>query len=305
VKVCDKTKLGMEDLLALQQEISIQQSMKGNDHIVQLYDVYNAPLTCYLVMEYMAGGELCESVITSKGYSEKDAMHASAQILKALQFCHERKIAHRDIKLENILLAQCAEKGEGVDHINPSWIKVGDFGFAITPAESHSGLRTSCGTPLYVAPEILMGKSYGYAVDMWSVGVLVYILLCGNPPFRNKDTKQLYRSICSGKLEFRDECWCKISEEAKDFISSLLTLDPSKRLSASAARHHAWFNKVSPQDQDDSRFSSDIIFDTFVQDRLRLFNVKSKLRTAVYTVIAVNKFSSLGIQFKTMMTEIV
>jgi serine/threonine protein kinase len=296
VKVCDKTKLGKEDLLALQQEISILHSLGGHEHIIQLYDVYHDPDKCYLVMEYMAGGELLESVIALKKYSEKKAMLACAQILKALQFCHERKIAHRDIKLENILLTHSVDKEGGVDNIHPSWIKVGDFGFAITPAESHSGLKTRLGSPSYVAPEILMGKSYGYAVDMWSVGVLVYTLLCGYPPFRSKDPEQVKRFIRRCRFEFHDEYWGNVSEEAKDFISSLLTLDPSKRLSASAARKHPWFNRL---------LGSDVIVHTLDQDRLRLFNIKSKLRTAVFTVVAVNKFTSLGIHFHSMLIGIV
>jgi serine/threonine protein kinase len=296
VKVCDKTKLGKEDLLALQQEITILQSLGGHDHIVHLYNVYNDPDKCYLVMEYMAGGALVDSLIKLKTYSERDAMHACAQILKALQFCHERKIAHRDIKLQNILLAHTVYKELGLDNIHPSCIKVCDFGFAITPAESHSGLKTSCGTLEYVAPEILLGKSYGYAVDMWSVGVLVYTLLCGYLPFRSKDPEQLKRFIRRCRFEFHDEYWGKVSEEAKDFISSLLTLDPSKRLSASAARKHPWFNRL---------LVSDVIFHTLDQDRLRLFNIKSKLRTAVFTVVAVNKFTSLGIHFHSMLIGIV
>ena len=297
--MCDKKKLSPEDLIGLQQEISILQSL-GHDHIVRLYDVYNDPNHCYLVLEYMAGGDLIGRIVSLKSYTEHDAIHVCIQIVQALEYCHDQNVAHRDIKLENILLATGVEEEKTADALYTvsSTIKLGDFGFASRLSEG--GFKTQCGTPLYVAPEILKGKKYGCAVDMWSLGVLVYILLCGYPPFHDKDTQKIFKSICSGQVSFHGKYWRNISVEAKEFIKALLTVEPSQRLSAKDARNHAWL--AIPQDS--TTLQSMSLTDINVQERLRIFNVKKKLRAAVYTVIVTNKFTSLGIHLHSALAEL-
>lgn len=297
-----------EDILGLQQEISILQALVGHEHIIRLYDTYMDPIYCFLVLEYMAGGDLIGRIVSLKKYTESDAIHVCRQMVKALEYCHDHKIAHRDIKLENILLAT-TELDESKDEFTITKIKLADFGFAARyPSsgkgvdheqnqpgdEAQGGFKTQLGTPLYVAPEILKGKKYDFSVDMWSLGVLMYILLCGYPPFHNKDTQKLYKLICSGQVTFQGKYWGAISNEAKQFIKALLTTEAKKRLTAKDARSHPWLS--SPQDQS-SLLQSMSLTDVLVQERLRIFNARRKVRAAVYTVIATNKFTSLGIQF--------
>jgi calcium/calmodulin-dependent protein kinase I len=296
IKVCDKGQCSPEDLLGLEQEISILKTLV-HGHIVRLYDTYMDPMNFYLVLEYMAGGDLIGRIVSLKKYTEQDAKHACKQILKALEHCHAQKIAHRDIKMENILLA--TTELEERDELTISNIKLADFGFAarypsIRNGSDEIGFKTQCGTPLYVAPEIIKGKKYNVAVDMWSLGVLMFILLCGYPPFHDKDTQNIFKLIVSGQVKFQEKYWGAISPEAKQFIKALLTVDPSKRLTAKDAKNHPWL--LSSQDPILPTMS---LTDIFVQERLRILHTKAKLRAAVYTVIATNKFTSLGFQFRT------
>jgi serine/threonine protein kinase len=169
-------------------------------------------------------------------------------------------------------------------------IKLADFGFA-KKCPTPESLRTQCGTPGYVAPEILEGVAYGTQADMWSLGVIVYILLGGYPPFIEQNQKELFRRIRKAQYKFHDEYWGQVSTEAKDLIKSLLTVDPKKRLDAGTIiASDKWINagaeKLAEQD-----------LGVNLQE-FKKFNAKRKFKAAVKTVMATQKLTSLGVDFK-------
>jgi calcium/calmodulin-dependent protein kinase I len=141
-------------------------------------------------------------------------------LLEAIKYCHDADIVHRDLKPENLLLT-------GKD--DDASIKLADFGFAKRIEFDSEGLVTACGTPGYVAPEILEGKPYGKTVDIWSIGVITYILLCGYPPFHDDNHNALFKKIKKGKFQFDSPYWDNVSDDAKDLISQMLVVDPEKR----------------------------------------------------------------------------
>mmetsp|Transcript_87845 Transcript_87845/g.250283 ORF Transcript_87845/g.250283 Transcript_87845/m.250283 type:complete len:278 (-) Transcript_87845:401-1234(-) len=180
----------------------------------------------YMVMELCVGGEMFDRIVKKSMYTEDEARKCVAQMADALEYCHGQGIVHRDIKPENLLYAR-PDPDETV--------KIADFGLAhLLKKDEH--LKTACGTPGYVAPEVLTGEGYGTEVDMWSIGVVVYILLCGYPPFYDDSTAILFNMIKKGEYDFNPQYWDAVSDSAKDFISQLLCVDPTARLSASGVK---------------------------------------------------------------------
>lgn len=168
-------------------------------------------------------------------------------------------------------------------------MKIADFGFA-KKVKSPDSLTTQCGTPGYVAPEILEGTPYDVGVDMWSLGVITYILLGGYPPFIEQNQRELFRKIRKGQYEFHDEYWGQVSKDAKDLISSLLTVNPKKRLKANDALNDRW---TTTKESDLANNDLGINLAEF-----KKFNAKRKFKAAVKTVMAANKLNSLGIDFR-------
>jgi len=168
-------------------------------------------------------------------------------------------------------------------------IKIADFGFAKKVLKPNS-LTTQCGTPGYVAPEILEGKPYDTQADMWSLGVIVYILLGGYPPFIEQNQRELFRKIRKGQYEFHEEYWGQVSKEAKSLISKLLTISPSQRLNAEVAIRDSWIGASA------SKLAGKNLKKN--QKELEKFMVRRKFKGAVKTVMAANKLQSLGVDFK-------
>jgi len=285
VKVVHRAKLTREDEIALMDEISVLNEL-NHEHIIRLYDVFEEPKYYYLITEILEGGELFDRIVSKSYYNEKEARDTCRILFEALQYCHQRKIAHRDLKPENLLL---------MSQDDDRMIKIADFGFAkkaVTPCS----LTTQCGTPGYVAPEILEGVPYDTKADMWSLGVIMYILLGGYPPFIESNQKELFRKIRKGQYEFHEEYWSPVSEEAKELIRSLLTVDPSKRLSADAALNNTWIRGIDDKNLEDKDLGKNLA-------AMRAFNAKRKFRSSVQTVMAINKFerlrTSLGTDFRT------
>ena len=189
---------------------------------------------------------------------------------------HSKNVAHRDLKPENLLL---------LSKDDDSAVKIADFGFAKKVYEECS-LTTQCGTPAYAAPEILGGTPYDQRADMWSVGVILYILLGGYPPFAETKLKDLFQKVAKGDYEFHEKYWGSISTEAKDLISSLLTVNPKKRLTARQALKNTWIRL------DDAALERKDLGKNL--KAFTLFNAKRKFRAAVNSVIAVNKLSALA-----------
>lgn len=279
VKCIDRQKLTKEDAIALIEEVAILKEF-DHEHIICLYDFFEESKMYFLVMERMSGGELFDRIVEKHFYNEKEARDVCKILLEAVGYCHKNNVAHRDLKPENLLLV--SEKDD-------EKVKIADFGFAKRVASPNS-LTTQCGTPGYVAPEILEGQSYDTKADMWSIGVILYILLGGYPPFIENDQRKLFRKIRKGDYEFHDEYWGAISEEAKTLIGSLITVDPSQRLTAQEALQNSWIM------EDEEKLLKNDLGNNLTE--FKKFNAKRKFKAAVKSVMAVNKLSSLGIDFQ-------
>jgi len=228
VKRIKKDQVEGDDIKLLLREVQI---MRGLDHpnILKLYEVYESEEEFFLIMELVTGKELFDKIVEKGQYSEKEAANIVRQIVSAVAYLHDHGIAHRDLKPENLLTS-----GDGDSEV----IKIADFGFSKNFGEDK--LKTSCGSPGYVAPEVLTNEDYDNSVDMWSVGVIIYILLCGYPPFYADNAPALFKKIMEVKYDFDDPSWENVSQEAKDLISHLLVKDPSQRYSAKQCADNAW-----------------------------------------------------------------
>ena len=217
VKVLSKKKMKDEDKLSMQTEIDI---LKAMDHpnVVKLLEVFEDERHWCLVMELMQGGEMFDMILEKEQFSEAEARDATRSIVDAISYCHSLGIIHRDIKPENLLLES---KETGI-----SSVKIADFGLAKLLSEEKSTASTTCGTPGYVAPEVLEQKPYGKECDIWSIGVVTFILLSGTPPFYEEDNFALFEQIKKCRYEFDPEIWDLVSDEAKDFIKKILVADP-------------------------------------------------------------------------------
>lgn len=279
IKIVTKSKLTREDEDALKDEIAVLRELQ-HQHIIRLYDVFDEPQYYYLVTEKMSGGELFDRIVQKSYYNEKEARDVCKILFEAIRYCHTHNVAHRDLKPENLLL--CSEQ-------NDSDIKIADFGFA-KKVKAPNSLTTQCGTPGYVAPEILEGVPYDTKADMWSLGVIVYILLGGYPPFIEQNQRDLFRKIRKGQYEFHEEYWGQVSSDAKDLISSLLTVSPSRRLNANESLKNKWISS------DAQKLAAKDLGKNL--NEFKRFNAKRKFKGAVKAVIASNKITSLGENFK-------
>jgi calcium/calmodulin-dependent protein kinase I len=234
VKIIDKKKVEESPQL-LENEITIMKKIH-HKNIVALHAVFDAPDSLIIVMELMQGGELYEKIVEKKHFSEKDASFLMRQVFDALEYLHSIGVVHRDLKLENMLLA----KKDSLD------MKLADFG--LSKLYSGQALQTACGTPFYVAPDILLGTGYGPGVDMWACGVLLYILLSGRLPFHADNDADLFRLIMEGKLVFKSPQFDNISKEAVDLIKHLLVVDPETRYTARQALDHPFIKNYEAVD---------------------------------------------------------
>ncbi|PWA20000.1 hypothetical protein CCH79_00016047 [Gambusia affinis] len=235
---------------SIENEIAVLRRIK-HENIVALEDIYESPDHLYLIMQLgswcsativvythtyhlsrlrVSGGELFDRIVEKGFYTEKDASTLIRQVLDAVNYLHKMGIVHRDLKPENLL------------YFNPqdeSKIMISDFGLSKMEG-SGDVMSTACGTPGYVAPEVLAQKPYSKAVDCWSIGVIAYILLCGYPPFYDENDSKLFEQILKADYEFDAPYWDDISDSAKDFISCLMEKDPSKRFTCEQALRHPW-----------------------------------------------------------------
>eukprot|EP00300_Choanocystis_sp_HF-7_P027869 c33142_g1_i1.p1 GENE.c33142_g1_i1~~c33142_g1_i1.p1 ORF type:complete len:328 (-),score=64.19 c33142_g1_i1:53-1036(-) len=257
--------------------------MSQLDHvgIVKVHEVVRTPTHFVIVMELLRGGELFDRIVARHNYSEQDARVCCRQLLEAIEYMHDHNVVHRDLKPENIIYE---------DESSESPFKLTDFGFAEVMRDKK--LTASCGTPEYVAPEILLGRPYNQAVDMWSFGVITYILLCGYPPFCADDgtDESLYRLIerCSWDSTFSepDSGWEEVSETAKDFIRKLLVKSQRDRLTAKQALEHPWLDISVTNDGLLQRL-------TKVQVSLQAYQATRKFREGILTVVAGNRLRRL------------
>jgi len=276
IKIIVKDELSREDEIGLKDEIDVLKSL-DHKHIIRLFDVFAEQDHYYIVTEKMIGGNLFDRIVQKECYNEKEARDTCEILFQAIGYCHQKKIAHRDLKPENLLLTN-----ESDDSI----IKLADFGFAkkITGPKT---LTTRCGTAEYLAAEVVEGKPYDTQADMWSIGVIVYLLLGGYQPFMEKNERALFKKIRKGEYQFHDEYWGEVSMDAKDLIRNLLVVDPDKRYTSENALECDWIRADS-----DALLTMDL---SRSLDALKLFNAKRKFRAAVSTVVAANRLKSLGL----------
>ncbi|KFZ68844.1 Serine/threonine-protein kinase H1 [Podiceps cristatus] len=212
-------------------ELSVLRRVR-HTNIIQLIEVFETQDRVYMVMELATGGELFDRIIAKGSFTERDATRVLQMVLDGVKYLHTLGITHRDLKPENLLYYH-----PGTD----SKIMITDFGLASARKKGDDCLmKTTCGTPEYIAPEILVRKPYTNSVDMWALGVISYILLSGTMPFEDDNRTRLYRQILKGKYSYSGEPWPSVSNLAKDFIDRLLTVDPSDRMTALQALKHPW-----------------------------------------------------------------
>lgn len=242
VKVIPKAKMttsiAVEDV---RREVKILRALTGHDNLVQFYDAYEDSENVYIIMELCEGGELLDRILSRGGkYSEEDAKAVIVQILKVVAFCHLQGVVHRDLKPENFLFTSKEDNSQ---------LKAIDFGLSdfVKPDER---LNDIVGSAYYVAPEVLH-RSYSTEADVWSIGVIAYILLCGSRPFWARTESGIFRAVLKADPSFSEQPWPLLSPEAKDFVKRLLSKDPRRRITASQALCHPWirsFNNVVPID---------------------------------------------------------
>ncbi|XP_013858751.1 serine/threonine-protein kinase DCLK1a isoform X2 [Austrofundulus limnaeus] len=229
LKIINKGKCrGKEHMI--QNEVAILRRVK-HPNIVLLIEEVDTYGELYLVMELVKGGDLFDAITSANRYTERDASGMLYNLANAIKYLHSLNIVHRDIKPENLLVYEHADGTKS--------LKLGDFGLATVV---DGPLYTVCGTPTYVAPEIIAETGYGLKVDIWAAGVITYILLCGFPPFRGSsdDQEALFDQILMGQLEFPLPYWDNVSEAAKDLIRSMLEVEVDQRYTALQVLEHPW-----------------------------------------------------------------
>ncbi|KAI8137298.1 kinase-like domain-containing protein [Fennellomyces sp. T-0311] len=235
VKVISKSKFIRRPkmLPSIIQEVAILMSLENHPCVIKIGKVYNEPKYVYFILEYVPDGELFDYVVARKYLSENETRFVFCQLFSAIDFLHSKGIAHRDLKPENVLLVDKQKLH----------VKVTDFGLAKLQ-QGTSPFLSQCGTPNYVAPEILSPnglRAYGKECDLWSLGVMLYICLCGFPPFNEElAPPPMKEQIKRGIYDFPEPYWNKVSSEAKDLIKQLLTVDPDKRIKIKEVMQHPW-----------------------------------------------------------------
>ncbi|XP_060604245.1 peripheral plasma membrane protein CASK-like [Ruditapes philippinarum] len=297
VKIVDVAKftsspgLSTEDL---KREASICHMLK-HPHIVELLETYSSDGMLYMVFEYMDGADLCFEIVkrASAGfvYSEAVSSHYMRQILEALRYCHANGIIHRDLKPHCVLLASTE---------NSAPVKIGGFGVAVQLPEGGqiSGdvvinhnldlwleLREDrvgrIGTPQFMAPEVVKREPYGKPVDVWGCGIMLFILLCGYPPFMGTK-ERLADLIVQGKYHMREKQWITISPEAKDLVSRMLEVDAEQRITIEEALAHPWIKERS-------KISKSHLTETV--EELKKFNARRKLKGAIMAAVSSTKWT--------------
>ncbi|KAB0342055.1 hypothetical protein FD755_015368 [Muntiacus reevesi] len=231
LKIIKKSKCrGKEHMI--QNEVSILRRVK-HPNIVLLIEEMDVPTELYLVMELVKGGDLFDAITSTNKYTERDASGMLYNLASAIKYLHSLNIVHRDIKPENLLVYEHQDGSKS--------LKLGDFGLATIV---DGPLYTVCGTPTYVAPEIIAETGYGLKVDIWAAGVITYILLCGFPPFRGSgdDQEVLFDQILMGQVDFPSPYWDNVSDSAKELITMMLLVDVDQRFSAVQVLEHPWVN---------------------------------------------------------------
>lgn len=253
----------------IMQEIAIMKVMT-HPNVIKLYETFQDKRSLYLVMEVCSGGELFDRIIDAGSFTEVQAAIVMQQIVRAIYYLHDQKICHRDVKPENFLFASR-------DPIEKNVLKIIDFGLACK-FKPGVFLTTKAGTPYYVAPQVLQGK-YDQQSDIWSCGVIMYVLLCGYAPFFGADDIEVIKRVKLGQYSFDKKDWKNVSKDAKQLIKAMLTMNPVDRIDAAGALAHPWIKAKAPN------ASKAALQSNFV-DSLQGFRSQNRLKKAALHVIA-------------------
>lgn len=258
-----------EDVEDVRREIQIMHHLAGHPNVIQIIGAYEDAVAIHMVMDLCAGGELFDRIIQRGHYTERKAAQLARIIVGVVETCHSLGVMHRDLKPENFLF---------VNHQEDSQLKTIDFGLSMffRPGETFTDV---VGSPYYVAPEVLR-KHYGPECDVWSAGVIIYILLSGVPPFWDETEQGIFEQVLKGDLDFMSEPWPSISEGAKDLVRRMLVRDPRKRLTAHEVLCHPWVQVDG--------LAPDKPLDSAVLSRLKQFSAMNRLKRIAIRVIAEN-----------------
>ena len=259
-----KTAVDIEDV---RREVEIMKHMPKHPNIVSLKDTYEDDSAVHIVMELCEGGELFDRIVARGHYTERAAAFIMRTTVEIVQVCHQHGVMHRDLKPENFLFGNKKET---------SPLKAIDFGLSVffKPGEKFNEI---VGSPYYMAPEVLK-RNYGPEIDIWSAGVILYILLCGVPPFWAETEQGVAQAIIRSVIDFKRDPWPKVSDSAKDLVKKMLNPDPSKRLTAQQVLDHPWLQNAKK--------APNVSLGENVKTRLKQFSVTNKLKKRALRVVA-------------------
>ncbi|KAJ7946031.1 CDPK-related kinase [Quillaja saponaria] len=273
------TVITIEDV---RREVKILRALTGHNNLVQFYDAFEDHDNVYIVMELCEGGELLDRILSRGGkYSEDEAKDVMVQILNVAAFCHLQGVVHRDLKPENFLYTSKDEKSQ---------LKAIDFGLSdfVKPDER---LNDIVGSAYYVAPEVLH-RSYSTEADVWSIGVIAYILLCGSRPFWARTESGIFKAVLKAVPSFDEDPWPSLSSEAKDFVKRLLNKDPRRRLTAAQALCHPWLRNYN-----DVRVPLDILIFRLMKAYMQSSSLRKAALRALSKTLTVDELYYLKEQF--------
>ncbi|MCJ1226067.1 hypothetical protein MMC12_002716 [Toensbergia leucococca] len=271
-------------------KIILKKNVKGNEkmvydemvmlqrlkhpHIVRFHDWFESKDKYYIVTQLATGGELFDRICEYGKFTEKDASQTIRQVLEAVDYLHYNNVVHRDLKPENLLYL--TKKPD-------STLVLADFGIAKMLDSNDEVLTTMAGSFGYAAPEVMLKRGHGKPVDMWSLGVITYTLLCGYSPFRSENLADLIEECKNGRVVFHERYWKDVSKDAKDFIHSLLQPDPSKRATSEESLKHVWL-------------SGDTATDHNLLPEIRAYIAKARLRRGIEIIKLANRIEALKMQ---------
>ncbi|KAF8398387.1 hypothetical protein HHK36_017314 [Tetracentron sinense] len=259
-----RTAVDIEDV---RREVEIMKHMPKHPNIVSLKDTYEDDNAVHIVMELCEGGELFDRIVARGHYTERAAAFVTRTIVEVVQMCHRHGVMHRDLKPENFLFGNKKESAP---------LKAIDFGLSVffKPGERFTEI---VGSPYYMAPEVLK-RNYGQEVDVWSAGVILYILLCGVPPFWAETEQGVAQAIIRSVIDFKRDPWPKVSDNAKDLVKRMLDPDPKQRLTAQEVLDHPWLQNAKK--------APNVPLGETVRARLKQFSVMNKLKKRALRVVA-------------------
>ncbi|KZT00692.1 Pkinase-domain-containing protein [Laetiporus sulphureus 93-53] len=283
-KVINKKLMEGREYMVRNEIAVLKKISKGHRNIVTLHDYFETAHNLYLIFDLCTGGELFDRICAKGNYYEADAAELIRTILGAVKYLHDCEIPV-DLKPENLIFRTKAEDAD---------VMIADFG--LSRIMDDNLLTEVCGTPGYMAPEIFKKTGHGKPVDIWAMGVITYFLLCGYTPFDRETQQQEMEAILAGDYKFEPaEYWANVSETAKDFVSSCLTIDPGSRPTAEEALQHGWLASKEPHYVPDPENPDGGMTDLLPHVK-KHFDARKTFRKAVFSMVAIIRMSTLAHQ---------